>query len=132
MHPKSNVPTQPIKTSWTKDHTSTFHIPLTQNHRQAYEWAMNYVGWNRNDRRTVFFTNEPKYYLDYTDNGVKKNLESYSMQPTLLNKIASDCLGGISLDGHIELCVLQCGTLNAHRYIDENLELAGRMLTNDM
>ena len=106
-------------------------IPLTRNHRRVrYEWAMHHVRWTLGDWRPVLFTDESRYCLDFTDRRARvwrrpgERLHAHNIAEH--DRYGGGTVmvwGGISWDGRTDLCVLHRGTLTAHLYRDDILDV---------
>ena len=104
-------------------------VPLTAAHHAArLQFAQDHRNWQLRHWRPVLFTDESRYTLsscDGRDRTCRRVGERYHPD----NIVEHDRFGGgsvmvwggISLDGHTDLHVLQGGTLTAVRYRDEIL-----------
>ena len=67
-----NISTQTVRNCLRqrvfRSRTACICIPLTRLHKQArLSWAQDHVNWTDNDWDPVLFTDESRYFLDFTD-----------------------------------------------------------------
>ncbi|KAI4884426.1 hypothetical protein NFI96_009490 [Prochilodus magdalenae] len=101
---------------------------LTGQHRTArLAFATEYQNWQIHHRRLVLFTDESRFYLstcDRRDRLWRCRGECYAACDIIQHDWFGGSVmvwGGISLEGHTDLCRLDNGTLTAIRHLDEIL-----------
>lgn len=134
-----NVSTQTIRTrlheAGLRSRRPCIRIPLTRTHTQArLDWAMDHVGWTRQDWRPVLFTDESRFCLDYTDRRARvwrrPGERFHAANIAEHDRYGGGSVmvwGGISWDGRTDLLVLGRGMLTGERYRDEILDAHVRL-----
>ena len=106
-------------------------VPLTRYHMQMHlAWAWDHVTWTQNDWAPVLFTDEFRFCVDFTDRRARVwRMPNERFAPVCVAE--HDRFGGgsvmvwaeISVQGKMDLHVIDNGTLTALRYVNEILDV---------
>lgn len=103
-------------------------VPLTREHRQArLQFAMEHRRWTLDAWRTVLFTDESRFCIDFLDRRRRvwrrrgeRNLQQNIIQHDRFGGASVMVWGGISMEGRTDLLLID-GSLTGQRYRDDIL-----------